>query len=154
LSAHLVGNGHGERVRELHSLAARRVGALGRSMASMRNECDLLLVADEVWRPPEDGGGLRRRATPREGMLDRAYRRVGVSASEAEAVEQRLGIPLFLSYKDGARGLAFPHRPSLALADLATVAAGRGYEVQVVDNFMRWSARMGQIRDVCGSAAP
>ena len=121
----------------------------------MPNRLDLLLLSDEAALQTERRVDRHRRVGPREAMLARAYQRIGLSPVEAGEVERRLGgIPLFAPYPNGTMGISLPHRPSLALADLATVCAERGYEVRVVDNFLRWPERMQQVEELCRDDSP
>lgn len=119
-----------------------------------RDDLDLLLLSDEVssdfsgnWTNPR-GHYLRQ-------LFGHAYGRVELTQAQKRTIESAYpGSDYLYDRPDGGVGLSFPHRPSLALADLATVARDAGYRVRIVDNFVRWPSRLEQLRRICDASPP
>jgi Fe-S oxidoreductase len=78
-------------------------------------------------------------------------------ADERAAAEAELGLEdddLWVPMRSGGHLLRPPHRPSLALCDLATAARDAGYEVAIVDNVARYSHRRGIIERLVAEQRP
>jgi radical SAM superfamily enzyme YgiQ (UPF0313 family) len=97
---------------------------------------DLLLIAEESLSFADDEYLSQRLKTVKVWPM--------FDASERAATEAALGVEdpdLWVRMRSGGYLLRPPHRPSLALCDLATVARDAGYEVAIVDNMVRYSHR-------------
>ncbi|RKY20588.1 MAG: hypothetical protein DRQ55_07200 [Planctomycetota bacterium] len=78
-------------------------------------------------------------------------------ADERAATDVALGVKdpdLWVAMRSGGHLLRPPHRPSLALCDLATVARDAGYEVAIVDNIARYSHRRRIIEGLVSDQRP
>lgn len=78
-------------------------------------------------------------------------------ADERAATEAELGVQdpdLWVPMRSRGHMLRPPHRPSLALCDLATVARDAGYEVAIVDNMARYSHRRKIIEGIVADRRP
>jgi radical SAM superfamily enzyme YgiQ (UPF0313 family) len=121
----------------------------------MKTKLDILFVSDEpiAWE-----GNYRGRA---EGNEEKQMRALGLTSNDKEQVEKAFGIkdyfrPFSLSGQAGTEPtdqlfrIRVPHRPHLGLIDLATVAKRNEYEVQVLDNILRFPSRVEQLRSLLG----
>lgn len=78
-------------------------------------------------------------------------------AEERAATEVDLGLEdkdLWVRMRGGGHLLRPPHRPSLALCDLATVARDAGYAVAIVDNIARYAHRRRIIERLVADHSP
>jgi radical SAM superfamily enzyme YgiQ (UPF0313 family) len=119
----------------------------------MENILDLVLITDEpiawegnYWQSTED-------------KADKEMRALGLTSADKEQVEKTYGVKdYFRALRTPATTgtdlseplfrIRVPHRPHLSLIDLATVANQNGYEVQVLDNILRFPSRMEQLRSL------
>ncbi|MFH1417795.1 MAG: radical SAM protein [Planctomycetota bacterium] len=117
----------------------------------MSRSLDLVLLTDE---PIDWEGDYWFRASKK---IEREMRNLDLTNEDKDECCKRFGVreyfrPLPPS-KDAAGGnrasqryrIRVPHRPHLSLCDLATTAKAAGYEVRVVDNVLRFPARMEQV---------
>ena len=77
--------------------------------------------------------------------------------AERAAATVELGVDdpdLWLRIRSRGDVLRTPHRPSLALCDLATVARDAGYEVAIVDNVGRYSHRRAHVEQLVAEQRP
>jgi radical SAM superfamily enzyme YgiQ (UPF0313 family) len=110
---------------------------------------DLLLLAEESLSFADDEFLRQRR------KMVKVWPRFDAGERAAAEAELRLTDPdLWLRMRSGGHLLRTPHRPSLALCDLATVARDAGYEVAIVDNIARYSHRRGIIEDLVADHQP
>jgi radical SAM superfamily enzyme YgiQ (UPF0313 family) len=112
---------------------------------------DLLLITEEA-HSSEYSKFNRHFMYSHRGL----FQAMECTAADAEAVRQRYGLETYLVNMEG-RSLfgskiteaeylpIFPHRPSLALCDLATVARDAGYETAIIDNVLRYPFRRAQM---------
>lgn len=108
--------------------------------------CDLLLLSDEY----SPAGNEQY-----EASLDRLlYGGLDISEQEAKRVTATYDVDCYLrprgrSTADGTRTYSpvLPHKPSAACITLATVARKEGFEVAIIDNFIRYPWRMQQAID-------
>src|SRR6185369_5985462 len=93
------------------------------------------------------------------------FRLLRCNADDAKAVRDKFGLETYLVDMSDRRLFGasdhqveyapiLPHRPSLALCDLATVAKAAGYEVAVVDNVVRYPFRREQMRRLLETEKP
>lgn len=110
---------------------------------------DLLLLAEEsVSLADDEFLGQRRR-------MVKVWPTFG--ADERAATEAALGVDdpdLWVRMRGERHMLRPPHRPSLALCDLATVARDAGYGVAIVDNIARYSHRRRLVERIVADERP
>ena len=141
------GSGIQERIQEKPPVPTK----LGENDMSAR--IDLVLLSDEpiAWK-----GDYWFRS---EEKMNRQMMALGLTETDKQAVENTFGVEEYLRPLNnvGVAGnescenlyrIRIPHRPHLSLCDLATVASRSGYEVRVVDNLLRFSSRMEQVKSL------
>jgi len=121
----------------------------------MARSLDLVLLTDE---PIDWEGDYWFRASKK---VEREMRNLDLTTEDKERVERLFGVREYfraLPPTNGTTGgngnseryrIRVPHRPHLSLCDLATVAKAAGYEVRVVDNVLRFPARLEQVEALC-----
>lgn len=110
---------------------------------------DLLLLAEESLSFADDEYLSQRLKTVKVWPM--------FDADERAATEVDLGVKdkdLWVRMRGGGHLLRPPHRPSLALCDLATVARDAGYDVAIVDNIARYSHRRRIIEGLVADHSP
>ena len=110
---------------------------------------DLLLLAEESLSFADDEYLRQRLKTVKVWPM--------FDADERAATDAALGVDdpdLWVRMRSGGHLLRPPHRPSLALCDLATVARDAGYEVAIVDNVARYSHRRRIIEGLVSDHRP
>lgn len=110
---------------------------------------DLLLLAEESLSFADDEYLSQRLKTVKVWPM--------FDAAERAATEAELGVTdpdLWVRMRSGGYLLRPPHRPSLALCDLATVARDAGYSVAIVDNVGRYSHRRKLIEQLVAEHRP
>lgn len=123
----------------------------------MERPLDLLLLTDEV-TDAETNKFTRANFL----VFVASAHELGFAAADDAAVRERFKLrEYWVSPKDRAQagfmdpfGFVMPHRPSLALCDLATVAKREGYSAVVVDNFLRYAFRQEQARRIIEAGKP
>lgn len=124
----------------------------------MNSRLDLLLLTDDVHA--EDLNRYNRQVRQ---VFGRFYQELRFTPQDAADVASRYGTEKYLVDvpRYGIEAAAgpvftalFPHRASLALCDLATVARDAGYSVQIVDNALRYPFRQAQVADIIKQGRP
>lgn len=117
----------------------------------MAGSLDLVLITDE---PIDWEGDYWFRSSKK---VEREMRNLDITAADKEAVERRFGVREYFRPLPPVNGeqrgsgspeqyrIRVPHRPHLSLCGLATVARAAGYRVHLVDNVLRFPARMEQV---------
>jgi radical SAM superfamily enzyme YgiQ (UPF0313 family) len=105
----------------------------------------LLLIGEELTLP----GYTRFEAMT--GTVASDYNIGSFSHEEQCQVTEQYGVR---DYFIQPKGIIFPHRPSMALVDLATVVAQSGYGVCIIDNFLRYKWREEQARKLISEYSP
>ncbi|HUR29466.1 MAG TPA: radical SAM protein [Planctomycetota bacterium] len=123
----------------------------------MPRQLDLLLLTDEVYNAEFN------RYNQFDDWQRSVFRALEFDARDAELVHRRFGVEHYLVESnvlrpDGRRERLwipiFPHRPSLALCDLATLARHAGQRVAIVDNVLRYAFRRAQALELLRDSAP
>ncbi len=123
-------------------------------MSAKNRQLDVLLIAEE--HTGEDAQAF--------GEFDSWIRESSSSFSYSvkQEVEQMFGLEDLLRPAPGngpgerttTYHLSLPHRPSLALCDLATVLKQAGHSVGIIDNFRLLPWRFEQMKDVISDHSP
>lgn len=124
------------------------------------SQLDLLLISEEA-HSAEHGKFNRHFLHVVKGLFEE----LRCTEEDAKAVRSRFGVDPYLVSMRGRRMFGeesgrleylpiFPHRPSLALCDLATVARDAGYQTAIVDNVLRYPFRRAQMRRILETEKP
>lgn len=125
-------------------------------MVSMGASLDLLLLTDEVHSAEYSRYNVHALAK------SIGVHKLAITDEEKSAAAQKYAVDDYCVLRSEFEkkgfidtcGFVLPHRPSLALCDLATVAAAAGYRVRVIDNFLRYGFRSEHALDVIRSEKP
>ena len=110
---------------------------------------DLLLLAEESLSLADDEFvGQRLKMVKAWPTFDAAARAETESALGVEDAD------LWVPMRSGRSMLRPPHRPSLALCNLATVTRDAGYEVAIVDNVVRYAHRQQLVAQLVRARQP